>query len=447
MLQFLRIAFRNLFLAKRRSVLLGIAIMFVAVLFLLLRAASESVTTRMVDAATTLSSGHVNVAGFFKARKNSGDPIISNRSEMKALVRELVPEAVSIIDRHRGWGRLISSSSSMNSGINGIQFEDEKRFFDSLRLAPESEYRKGGRAEIVGTFENMKKPNNILLFTTQAKKLGVTVGDLVTIVVEGGGTRTNTVDLTVGAVASDVGFMSNFNVYVPRETILHLYRSSEETTGAVMIYLKDAAQSEAVMARLRKGLGERKFDVMEHDPNPFFMKFDKVFGEDWLGQKYDLTIWSDEISFIVWITSAFGLVTGFIVLILGIIIAGGIGNTMWMAVRERTKEIGTMRAIGAQKNRILFLFVSEAVLLGAISSLLASLVAVALVAIINALKVPVTNDGVRLFLMANTVEFSLRFSHIVTTVLLFSAITAFGALFPALRASRLRPVEALLHAK
>lgn len=442
-----RIAFLNLLQARRRSILLSVAISLVATLFLFLRAVSYSVSERMLEAATTLSAGHVNVGGFFKGRQKGSDPILANRSELRALVKEHVPEATGIIDRHRGWGRLISSSSSINVGLSGIIVKEEHRFLDTIRLAAEKEYKEGGSEQVFGNLSDLSESNSVLIFAAQAKKLEVKVGDTLTFVTEASGGQSNTVDLKIVAIASDIGFMSNWNIFVPRQTVLDLYLLSPETTGVVMVYLKDSKQSNAVMERLRQVFAKNGYQLMEHDPQPFYIKFDKVSGEDWLGQRLDLTIWSDEISFVLWITTAIDFISFLLIGICGIIIAGGILNAMWMNVRERTKEIGTMRAIGAQKKFIVRLFVIEGSLLGFFGALFGSLFGALVLTLLNSLNLPITSDGIRLFLMANSVQINLHWSHLVTTWLLFSVIAGISTLFPAWKASRLRPVEALLYAK
>ena len=50
--------------------------------------------------------------------------------------------------------------------------------------------------------------------------------------------------------------------------------------------------------------------------------------------------------------------------ILLVIIAIGIMNSLWIAIRERTREIGTLRAIGMQRPRVMAMFVIEAFTLG-----------------------------------------------------------------------------------
>lgn len=441
------IAFRNLIQAKRRTVLLGFAVALVAMLFLLLRSVSGSVSDRMIESATTLSAGHVNIGGFFKGRKKGADALLASRDELRAFVETNVPELEKVVDRHRGWGRVISPTSSINAGLQGIVFDEEARFFGALRLAAEKEYRTGGSDAVNGSFDALKEPNTALIFAAQAKKLEVGVGDTLTVVTEATGGRSNTVDLRVAAIASDIGFLSNFNVFVPRQTILDLYRYGPNTTGVVMLYLKEPGAAQAVMERLRKQLPAAGHDVLAHDPKPFFVKFDKIVGEDWLGQRLDLTVWSDEISFVLWIVTALDFVSFFVIGVLAIIIVGGITNAMWMSVRERTKEIGTMRAIGAPKSFIVRVFLYEAVLLGLFAALAGAALGGAALAILNALDLPITNDGVRLFLMANTLRFDLAPTQLLSTLVLFSCVTGVAALYPAFKAARLRPVEALLQTK
>lgn len=447
MLTMLRIAFRNLLQARRRTLLMGLAIVIVAMLFLCLRAVGNSVSERMIEAATTLSAGHVNVGGFYKVRKKDAFPMVTKSAEVLQIVKDNAPEAEEIIDRNSGWGRLISPAASMNSSVRGIVPDQETRLFKNLNLAEEKEYRKEGSTQKFGDFDGLRKPNTTIIFASQAKKLEVGVGDTLTYVTEASGGESNTVDLEIVAIASDLGFMSGWTFFTHRDTVSQLYQLAPDTTGVLMVYLKNPADATKVMERLRTVFKEKQFAVMDHDPQPFFMKFEKVAGEDWTGQQMDLTIWSDEISFMLWITTAIDLVTFFLVAVLALIISGGVMNSMWMSVRERTKEIGTMRAIGTPKGFIVGLFVTEAMMLGFFASLTGVVLGLSGLLLINALKLPIEDFGVRLFLMSNTLEVNVHAAQAITTLILFSAITGIAALYPAWKASRLRPVEALMQSK
>jgi putative ABC transport system permease protein len=107
----------------------------------------------------------------------------------------------------------------------------------------------------------------------------------------------------------------------------------------------------------------------------------------------------------------------------------GIMNITYVSVKERTREIGTRKAVGAKRRTILLQFLIEAVsicLVGGVIGLALSWLLVAAIA-------------------AAAPSFPLRFSvGLVMTGLLVSTITGIASGFaPALTASRLDPIEAL----
>jgi putative ABC transport system permease protein len=116
------------------------------------------------------------------------------------------------------------------------------------------------------------------------------------------------------------------------------------------------------------------------------------------------------------------------------VIVGGLSviNTMVMTVNERVREIGIKKAVGARTGAILSEFITEATLLGAIGGLIGLSAGALLVLILNA---QTAGSGTTVFL--------------VTPMLLlrsFAFATVLGALagiYPAFRAARLDPVQAL----
>ena len=112
------------------------------------------------------------------------------------------------------------------------------------------------------------------------------------------------------------------------------------------------------------------------------------------------------------------------------LLVGGIGimNIMLVSVTERTREIGIRLAIGALEREVLLQFLVEAVVLSSLGGILGILLAlVAAVILADVLQVPFIFNG-----------------GIVITAFLFSAAVGivFGY-FPARRAARLDPIEAL----
>jgi putative ABC transport system permease protein len=218
----LLIAWRNLFQARRRSLLLGLAIGMVTLLLVLLMALSAGINDSLVRSATTISAGHVNVAGFFKPTTGSAAPMITGRKELRALVEQNTPEIEYVIERDRGWGKVVSETGSVQVGGS------EQRVIDTVQLARESEYQEGGRDEVLGDVRRLGEPGTMLIFVSQAKKLGVTVGDQVTIKTETAAGMTNTADATVIGVARDFGMLSSWAVFVPRQLVLDLYQLNDD---------------------------------------------------------------------------------------------------------------------------------------------------------------------------------------------------------------------------
>lgn len=116
------------------------------------------------------------------------------------------------------------------------------------------------------------------------------------------------------------------------------------------------------------------------------------------------------------------------------ILVGGIGvlNTMLMSVFERTREIGVLRALGWSQRRILSMVLNEALLLGLLGGLAGIVAAFVLVYLTQ--QVPMLGGF-----------FSATWKWVVfaRAILVAILLGLIGGLYPAYRATRLQPVEAL----
>jgi ABC-type antimicrobial peptide transport system permease subunit len=133
-----------------------------------------------------------------------------------------------------------------------------------------------------------------------------------------------------------------------------------------------------------------------------------------------------------------------LITILIAIVVIGIMNTMWIAIRERTREIGTLRAIGMQRREVLWMFVLESIMLGLFATVAGVTAGAAIAAGLNALHVHVPT-GLQFFLMSPYLHISVHGSLLIRSVITITLVTALAALYPAFRAARLRPVVAMSH--
>jgi putative ABC transport system permease protein len=442
-----RTGFRNLLQAKRRTMLLGSALAFVTVLFVLLLSLLQGITDNMVKAATTLAAGHINVAAWFKLSPSDAAPVVLNADVVRKIAEENTPNVDYVISRQRGFGKLVSDTGSTMSGFTGIDPKQEGHLTASLTLARLNTYsdKAPNDESRPGDLSKVGQPGTVTIFASQAKKLGATVGDSITLTTQSVKGAANSAQVTIVAICEDIGMMTQWSTFVHESTIRDLYQLDPTSTGVIMIYLKDIKKSDETMVKLFDTFKAKGYELLDHDSNPFWMKIQTVQQDDWTGQRLDLTTWEDEVSFLVKTISALRTVGIFMMVVLIFVIVIGIINTMWIAVRERTQEIGTLRAVGMSQGRVLVMFLTEAVLLGIGSTVLGSGVGGLIGSSLNVANFKVPFDAFRMILLSDTFHFSFLPGQFLTAILVFTAVTAIAALWPSTRASRLQPVTAMQH--
>ena len=118
------------------------------------------------------------------------------------------------------------------------------------------------------------------------------------------------------------------------------------------------------------------------------------------------------------------------------IVVGGIGitNTMFSSVRERTREIGIMKAIGAKNSAVLTIFLLEAAIIGLIGGIGGTLLGFILAKLIT-----IYGQFHPLFYFSASITPGLVIFGLVFSI----GVGCLAGFFPARRAAKLKPVEAL----
>lgn len=133
------------------------------------------------------------------------------------------------------------------------------------------------------------------------------------------------------------------------------------------------------------------------------------------------------------INQMLGMITGFISFVAGIsLLVGGIGvmNIMLVSVTERTREIGIRKALGAKTSSITMQFLAESAIISCIGGIIGIVIGIGLAHVICAVPTLGFPPGIHL-------------STILLATLFSSGIGIFFGLYPARKAAKLSPIEAL----
>jgi len=429
----LEIAARNLLRHTRRNLFLGGALAATTALLILLGGLGEGMKASIMESATTLMTGHVNVGGFYKVTSGSAVPLVTDYQKVLDETRRHVPELDYVTVRVRGYAKAVSERASMDLVLGGVDVATEP----GLRRVIQP---------LEGSLDDLAKPGTILLFEGQARRLEVKVGDVITLAAPTTRGQNNTADVRVAVVAKDVGLLSSFNAFLPSDSLRQLYQLKAGNSGAIHLYLKDPARSAEVAARLRGALADAGWRVLDASPKAYWEKlFQTIPSEDWTGQKLDLSTWEDEMNFMSWILSAVRVLTAILVFVVMVIVVVGILNTLAIAIRERTREIGTLRAIGMQRGKVRELLLLEAGLLGVLGAGAGAVLALGVAAALNAARIGVP-ESVQMFLMQQHLYLRVLPASAFLNAAILAAVTTAASLLPASWAARLQPVTAMHHA-
>lgn len=212
----------------------------------------------------------------------------------------------------------------------------------------------------------------------------------------------------------NIGGRTDESVIIPASTMRRALNLGDKIYGCLLLF-EDNVVAKSVMPKIERVLF-RNHTVHPDDHNALFF--------------FDV---SEQFSMVDNLFNGISLLALFVgcgSLLAGII---GVGNIMWVIVKERTQEIGIRRAIGATPADIITQILSEGVLLTFIAGFAGICFAVAGLEVAQML----TRD--EFF----TPRFQLSFGQAVSIVVVFVILGTLAGLVPARKAMKIKPVEAM----
>jgi len=263
-----------------------------------------------------------------------------------------------------------------------------------------------------GTMLQAADADVALLGSGLAEAFGVTVGGTVALQATSPGGRVNSLDVQVkGLTESAFPFENQRVAVLPLATAQGLVGMPGRVTEYA-VRVKDLSRLDETADALRAALGP---DVEVHT-------------------------WRDLQVFLRDVIYRQNTILSGVSLLLLVVVLTGIINTMSMSVFERTREIGTLLAVGVRRRAILQLFLLEGALIGLAGGLLGAAAGRLVVATVASLGITFHLSGLN---AVNVLRPQVTPVFVASAVAVAVMGAVFASLWPAWRASRLDPVQAL----
>lgn len=238
--------------------------------------------------------------------------------------------------------------------------------------------------------------------------------------------KINNVPFKVIGVCREPGSTNNRNAYMPLSTAQMIFNGSNKLHNlALTINAQTLEESQAIEEQVRNVLGrQHKFDPKDEGAIGLFNKLEAYIQTMRIFQAIKIFIW----------------IIGIGTLIAGIV---GVSNIMLIVVKERTKEIGIRKAIGASPSSVIGLIMLESIMITTIAGYIGLVLGTGLMELVNYFMVQsagttAPQQGGNIFLNP-TVDINIA----VSATLLLIVAGAIAGYIPAKRAASIKPIVAL----
>jgi len=400
----LLLSWRNIWRNKRRSALTIAAIAFASGLLVFMLSFQFGTYEDMINASVKLSSGHIQIMHKGYHNKSRVRKVVKNPEEIMSMLRTskhvtgLTQRSEAYVIAQHGdktTGTLLMGiDSSAERDVSGIQ----------------DRIIEGGFVECCGR-------NNTILGYLLAEKLKLSIADEVTLLGLGRDGSITAMVLTVVGIFK-TGFEEyDRNVMMIDDDDFDRLFYMDGSTHRIVVMLDSPDNIEAIMTKIKESELTKGLDIMSWE-------------ELQPGIKQSIKL---------------DMISGFVMYaILIIVVAFSILNTFLMAIFERTKEFGVLLSLGAKPLRLVKIVLSESMIITLIGLVIG-------MSIGSAITVHYADAGIAMEGMEMMKQYGLSgfLYPKLTSLSLFmgsamvACVTFLAALYPALRITRLRPVDAV----
>ncbi|MFX1251169.1 MAG: ABC transporter permease [Promethearchaeota archaeon] len=410
MSKLLKLAWRNVQRNRRRTIITASAIILGVTMMLIVSGIISGMLERTVNNSVELETGHIKIfpKGYYdKSDLMPTNLLIKGYSEIINLLDE-INGVKDISPRIKAGGVLQIEGNSSGVVINGIDPEEDSKIRDLEKRIIEGE-------KLVN-----EDANFTMIGETLANKLKIELND----------------EVLLSAVAA------NGSAVFETVTVKAIFSTGLSSYDGNMIFLSlPKAQNMLKIGR------ENVTEIVVMVDNPQDLNFlTTVIKTELMNNDYDFEVfnWEElapDLAQFVEMEKGFGT---FFLLIVLFIASSGILNTMLMAVYERVKEVGVMAAFGYKRRHILILFLWEGLIIGIIGAIIGYILGLGITYYLSVTGIDFAGGAVVEF-FETTVYPKLSLLDAILPFILAMFIALLASFYPAYKASKLEPVEALRH--
>ncbi|MCG8588524.1 MAG: ABC transporter permease [Proteobacteria bacterium] len=401
-----RLAWRNVWRNPRRTGLSVAATVFAVVLVMVAVAMAAGTHEKMIEDSVRLQSGHVLVAGEDYLERRTLEQFVRFDAELEAILDE-TPGVRAVAPRVSSYGLVSHEDASQGVAVIGVDPEREAgvttlaaRVYQGDFLAPD-----GARQMVVGR--------------RLAQSLGVGLGDEVLLYGAAYSLETAYELFRIrGVLALPDPELERRVVFISLADAQEFYVFGDRVSEIALL-ASDSLAAPAIRDALNARLAER--GAVAHTWDEVLPELEQLILLDDAGMYIMLAI-------------------------LVVVVGFGILNTILMAVLERTRELGVVLALGLSPGAVFRMVYLESLLLAGVGLVVGLGIALPLVLYFQAHPIPLGGDVgqvAELFGMEPVITWKLRPGNPVGSVLTILGVAVAAALYPAVKASRGRPVDAL----
>ncbi len=406
----IKLAWRNLWRRKRRTLITALTVAFGVLMSVTFTGMGDFSYTQMIDTGATLGFGHITV----EPKGYNDSPTLDKRlrdvSDIVAQASKL-PRVSKVTTRIMGQAMFASAAKNVGGVFLGINPAQETE-----------EYNLMLESMVEGSVFSDTKGRGVVVGSIMAEKLNLRIGKkLVYTATDIHGEIVSEVARVTGIFKTGADEMDGSMVLLPIDRLRTTLNYGPDEASFVSVIIEDQRNVRATQKGLQKKVGNPEREILT-----------------WKETQADLA------GIIALDRSGNYLMQ----ILVGLLIAAGILNTIHMSVLERTREFGMMMAVGMAPSRLFRLILLESSFIGLMGLGFGILIIIPWYAYLHTTGIDFSgwvteNYSAGGVIFDPVMRIRLYKESILTILSSLFALTLVAGLYPAYRAGRIPPVESL----